>query len=176
MVIYYITLWRLALSINSRCSSDELLLTIACHPVTCAASTSVTCAASTSVSCAASRPLDWPAFVSLVACQCNGHSQCDASGTCIRCANNTTGQHCQTCAPGYHGNPANGGFCRSKFTAFSLPTVLTLAWLSQARLYQVVSSNRTCHAIQGVYPHYVAFGHFCFVAGYLTVAPVLSFL
>ncbi|XP_065222037.1 basement membrane-specific heparan sulfate proteoglycan core protein isoform X4 [Planococcus citri] len=47
-------------------------------------------------------------------CNCFGHSQdCDAdTGTCLNCANFTTGPDCGTCQPGYTGNPKSGEACR----------------------------------------------------------------
>ncbi|XP_075229000.1 laminin subunit alpha [Lycorma delicatula] len=45
-----------------------------------------------------------------VPCQCNGHSTtCDkVTGVCIDCKNNTTGEHCEFCNTGYHGNATLG--------------------------------------------------------------------
>lgn len=48
------------------------------------------------------------------ACQCNGHSMCVNGSVCEQCRNLTTGPHCQTCMPGYHGDPTNGGKCQGK--------------------------------------------------------------
>uniref|UniRef100_A0A8D2L172 Laminin subunit alpha-1 n=1 Tax=Varanus komodoensis TaxID=61221 RepID=A0A8D2L172_VARKO len=38
-------------------------------------------------------------------CQCNNHSDsCDPdTGTCLECRDNTAGEHCSVCAPGYYG-------------------------------------------------------------------------
>ncbi|KAK0396587.1 hypothetical protein QR680_001776 [Steinernema hermaphroditum] len=44
-------------------------------------------------------------------CQCNGHSTCDAKGKC-NCGHNTIGPNCGTCAPGFFGEPENGGQCK----------------------------------------------------------------
>ncbi|RWS24454.1 hypothetical protein B4U80_04898, partial [Leptotrombidium deliense] len=47
-------------------------------------------------------------------CNCNGHSNCrDAQSLniCIKCHNNTQGDHCQNCRPFFVGNPVNGGKC-----------------------------------------------------------------
>uniref|UniRef100_A0A674NJ52 Attractin like 1 n=1 Tax=Takifugu rubripes TaxID=31033 RepID=A0A674NJ52_TAKRU len=49
----------------------------------------------------------------LAACQCNGHSTCVNSSVCEQCRNLTTGPNCQTCMPGYHGDPTNGGKCQA---------------------------------------------------------------
>ncbi|KAG9338329.1 hypothetical protein JZ751_025885, partial [Albula glossodonta] len=46
-------------------------------------------------------------------CQCNGHSTCVNGSICDQCRNLTTGQQCQTCMPGYHGDPTNGGKCQA---------------------------------------------------------------
>ncbi|MEQ2174720.1 hypothetical protein GOODEAATRI_010737, partial [Goodea atripinnis] len=45
-------------------------------------------------------------------CQCNGHSTCVNGSVCEQCRNLTTGPHCETCMPGYHGDPTNGGKCQ----------------------------------------------------------------
>lgn len=50
----------------------------------------------------------------LPACQCNGHSTCVNSSVCEQCRNLTTGLHCETCLPGYHGDPTNGGKCQGE--------------------------------------------------------------
>ncbi|XP_015258513.1 PREDICTED: laminin subunit alpha-1-like, partial [Cyprinodon variegatus] len=39
-------------------------------------------------------------------CECNSHStQCDISGVCEGCTNNTAGPHCDQCLPGFYGDP-----------------------------------------------------------------------
>ncbi|VVC44657.1 Hypothetical protein CINCED_3A025090 [Cinara cedri] len=45
-----------------------------------------------------------------VPCQCNGHSStCDKiTGICNTCKHNTTGDHCEKCIVGYHGNATVG--------------------------------------------------------------------
>eukprot|EP00102_Acyrthosiphon_pisum_P016424 XP_008187385.2 PREDICTED: laminin subunit alpha [Acyrthosiphon pisum] len=45
-----------------------------------------------------------------VPCQCNGHSNtCDkATGICNNCKHSTTGDHCEKCIIGYHGNASIG--------------------------------------------------------------------
>ncbi|CAB3400218.1 unnamed protein product [Caenorhabditis bovis] len=59
-------------------------------------------------------------FIECPACQCNGHSTCVTSvgsfppvtvEKCQECKHNTTGQHCEKCAPGYFGDSRNGGIC-----------------------------------------------------------------
>ncbi|XP_026322892.1 attractin [Hyposmocoma kahamanoa] len=51
-------------------------------------------------------------FTKCPACQCNGHSYCDAQARCMQpCAGRTVGDHCEACAPGHWGNPLNGGVC-----------------------------------------------------------------
>ena len=52
--------------------------------------------------------------VSSAACQCNGHSTCVNGSVCEQCRNLTTGPNCQTCMPGYHGDPTNGGKCQGE--------------------------------------------------------------
>lgn len=51
---------------------------------------------------------------SLPACQCNGHSRCVNGSVCEHCGNLTAGTHCQSCMPGYYGDPTNGGKCNGK--------------------------------------------------------------
>ncbi|XP_053720567.1 attractin-like protein 1 isoform X1 [Synchiropus splendidus] len=55
---------------------------------------------------------EW-AFIECPACQCNGHSTCVNGSVCEQCHNLTTGPHCQSCMPGYHGDPTNGGKCQA---------------------------------------------------------------
>ncbi|XP_052771601.1 attractin-like protein 1 isoform X2 [Mya arenaria] len=51
-------------------------------------------------------------FIECPLCQCNGHSSCtNVSDQCDACQNLTTGDHCEQCIQGYHGNPRNGGNC-----------------------------------------------------------------
>uniref|UniRef100_A0AAR2J9J2 Attractin-like 1a n=1 Tax=Pygocentrus nattereri TaxID=42514 RepID=A0AAR2J9J2_PYGNA len=52
-------------------------------------------------------------FIQCPVCQCNGHSTCVNGSLCVQCLNFTTGQKCQTCLPGYYGDPTNGGTCRA---------------------------------------------------------------
>lgn len=57
-------------------------------------------------------------FLDCPACQCNGHSNCTegtnhlGKATCSLCQNNTTGKHCEVCAPKFFGDPRNGGVCQ----------------------------------------------------------------
>ncbi|KAG7462757.1 hypothetical protein MATL_G00188100 [Megalops atlanticus] len=62
--------------------------------------------------CPRERGYEW-AFINCPACQCNGHSICVNGSVCEHCRNLTTGQHCQTCMPGYYGDPTNGGRCQA---------------------------------------------------------------
>uniref|UniRef100_A0A0N5C9V4 Attractin n=1 Tax=Strongyloides papillosus TaxID=174720 RepID=A0A0N5C9V4_STREA len=67
-------------------------------------------------------------------CQCNGHSKCEnnsivikkhlplssnlptlstiSQGKCGECSNQTIGDHCERCAPGFYGDARNGGTCQ----------------------------------------------------------------
>ncbi|KAG9461822.1 hypothetical protein GDO78_015646, partial [Eleutherodactylus coqui] len=60
--------------------------------------------------CPRDKNYEW-SFIHCPACQCNGHSTCINNNVCEQCKNLTTGKHCETCMPGYHGNPTNGGEC-----------------------------------------------------------------
>lgn len=51
-------------------------------------------------------------FITCPACQCNGHSKCINESICEKCENLTSGKNCDTCIPGYKGNPINGGSCQ----------------------------------------------------------------
>uniref|UniRef100_A0A8C6TGZ4 Attractin-like 1b n=1 Tax=Neogobius melanostomus TaxID=47308 RepID=A0A8C6TGZ4_9GOBI len=62
--------------------------------------------------CPKDKGFEW-AFIHCPACQCNGHSTCVNSSVCEQCRNLTTGPQCQTCMPGYHGDPTNGGKCQA---------------------------------------------------------------
>ncbi|XP_038159063.1 attractin-like protein 1 isoform X1 [Cyprinodon tularosa] len=62
--------------------------------------------------CSSDRGYNW-AFIECPACQCNGHSRCVNSSVCEHCGNLTAGTHCQTCMPGYYGDPTNGGKCNA---------------------------------------------------------------
>ncbi|XP_041829617.1 attractin-like protein 1 [Melanotaenia boesemani] len=63
-------------------------------------------------SCPKDKGFEW-AFIHCPACQCNGHSTCVNGSVCEQCHNLTTGPHCETCMPGYHGDPTNGGKCQA---------------------------------------------------------------
>uniref|UniRef100_A0A8C6M6V0 Attractin-like 1b n=1 Tax=Nothobranchius furzeri TaxID=105023 RepID=A0A8C6M6V0_NOTFU len=63
-------------------------------------------------SCPKDKGFEW-AFIHCPACQCNGHSTCVNGSVCEQCRNLTTGLHCETCMPGYHGDPTNGGKCQA---------------------------------------------------------------
>ncbi|KAM9817295.1 attractin-like protein 1 [Neosynchiropus ocellatus] len=62
--------------------------------------------------CPKDKGYEW-AFIQCPACQCNGHSTCVNGSVCEQCHNLTTGPHCQSCMPGYHGDPTNGGKCQA---------------------------------------------------------------
>lgn len=57
-------------------------------------------------------------FVLIAACQCNGHSSCINGNVCDQCKNLTTGKQCETCMPGYYGDPTNGGQCTGNIEEF----------------------------------------------------------
>lgn len=58
-------------------------------------------------------PADRWYFTDCPLCQCNGHSTCEeATQLCNQpCLHLTEGNHCESCTPGYFGNPVNGGVC-----------------------------------------------------------------
>ncbi|XP_026560619.1 attractin-like protein 1 [Pseudonaja textilis] len=60
--------------------------------------------------CAKEKNYEW-SFIQCPACQCNGHSTCINGNVCDQCKNLTTGKQCETCMPGYYGDPTNGGQC-----------------------------------------------------------------
>ncbi|KAI3362823.1 hypothetical protein L3Q82_001869 [Scortum barcoo] len=62
--------------------------------------------------CSSDRGYNW-AFIQCPACQCNGHSRCVNGSVCEHCGNLTAGTHCQSCMPGYYGDPINGGKCNA---------------------------------------------------------------
>ncbi|KAL0964523.1 hypothetical protein UPYG_G00325100 [Umbra pygmaea] len=62
--------------------------------------------------CPREKGFHW-AYIQCPACQCNGHSTCVNGRACEQCRNLTTGPQCQTCMPGYHGDPTNGGKCHA---------------------------------------------------------------
>uniref|UniRef100_A0A669BQL6 Attractin like 1 n=1 Tax=Oreochromis niloticus TaxID=8128 RepID=A0A669BQL6_ORENI len=62
--------------------------------------------------CSSDRGYNW-AFIQCPACQCNGHSRCVNGSVCEHCGNLTAGTHCQSCMPGYYGDPTNGGKCNA---------------------------------------------------------------
>ena len=47
-------------------------------------------------------------------CQCSGRSEtCNReTGRCINCRENTAGDNCHICAPGFYGDPSTGGGCK----------------------------------------------------------------
>uniref|UniRef100_A0A674JWL0 Attractin-like protein 1 n=1 Tax=Terrapene triunguis TaxID=2587831 RepID=A0A674JWL0_9SAUR len=60
--------------------------------------------------CPKEKNYEW-SFIHCPACQCNGHSTCINGNICDQCKNLTTGKQCETCMPGYYGDPTNGGQC-----------------------------------------------------------------
>ncbi|MFT7800605.1 multiple epidermal growth factor-like domains protein 8 [Arapaima gigas] len=79
-----------------------------------------------------------------VPCQCNGHGDplqgyChNQTGLCY-CTHNTQGPHCDSCLPGYYGDPRNNGTCfrqcqgrsvlLSSSSSLSMPLSSSLGWL-----------------------------------------------
>lgn len=53
----------------------------------------------------------------IFSCQCNGHSTCPTNSSDCRqpCDGPATGANCESCEPGYWGDPVNGGTCQRKF-------------------------------------------------------------
>ena len=71
-------------------------------------------------------------------CGCNEHCLCatGADSGSLTCLNHTTGNHCESCLPGYYGNAVNGGVCHSCFDACNNQTAECSAQLN-------VSTNAT---------------------------------
>uniref|UniRef100_A0A2A4KAL1 CUB domain-containing protein n=1 Tax=Heliothis virescens TaxID=7102 RepID=A0A2A4KAL1_HELVI len=104
-------------------SSEDIRSVAAAGPCSAPCSTFQTCANCTAEECiwcaSAGRCVDKNAygaswhFTACPACQCNGHSVCDAQARCMQpCAGRTVGEHCDVCAAGHWGNPLNGGVCQ----------------------------------------------------------------
>ena len=58
--------------------------------------------------------LGWAGANCSIDCGCNFHAACvneSTFGICNNCQNNTIGSTCNQCAPGYWGNPLQGGSC-----------------------------------------------------------------
>ncbi|XP_052778102.1 laminin subunit alpha-like [Mya arenaria] len=57
------------------------------------------------------RARNYPFLGTCVPCDCNGHADsCDLStGVCIDCHDNTMGDHCEQCLPGYYDDPYRSG-------------------------------------------------------------------
>ncbi|XP_019220014.1 multiple epidermal growth factor-like domains protein 8 [Oreochromis niloticus] len=82
---------------------------------------------------------------SCVPCECNGHGDplqgyChNQTGQCY-CTHNTQGPHCESCLPGYYGDPRNNGTCYrqcqgrsvllSSTSSTTIPLSSSLGWLS----------------------------------------------
>lgn len=80
-----------------------------------------------------------------VQCECNGHGDplrgyChNQTGQCY-CTHNTQGQHCESCLPGYYGDPRNNGTCYrqcqgrsvllSSTSSSAIPLSSSLGWRS----------------------------------------------
>ncbi|XP_073210368.1 attractin-like protein 1 isoform X4 [Lepidochelys kempii] len=60
--------------------------------------------------CPKEKNYEW-SFIHCPPCQCNGHSTCISGNICDQCKNLTAGKQCETCMPGYYGDPTNGGQC-----------------------------------------------------------------
>ncbi|XP_056439932.1 laminin subunit alpha-1 [Gadus chalcogrammus] len=55
-------------------------------------------------------------------CECNDHAaQCDINGVCLGCSHNTTGPLCDSCRPGYYGDPTLGTSEDCQLCACPLP-------------------------------------------------------
>ncbi|XP_041479561.1 basement membrane-specific heparan sulfate proteoglycan core protein-like [Lytechinus variegatus] len=57
-------------------------------------------------------------------CECNGHStDCHPeTGECRNCQDNTYGRFCDQCAPGFYGNPSQGGRCLPCTCPLAIPS------------------------------------------------------
>uniref|UniRef100_A0A8C5CA55 Laminin subunit alpha 1 n=1 Tax=Gadus morhua TaxID=8049 RepID=A0A8C5CA55_GADMO len=55
-------------------------------------------------------------------CECNDHAaECDINGVCLGCSHNTTGPLCDSCRPGYYGDPTLGTSEDCQLCACPLP-------------------------------------------------------
>ncbi|XP_078507442.1 multiple epidermal growth factor-like domains protein 8 isoform X2 [Lissotriton helveticus] len=79
-------------------------------------------------------------------CACNGHGLaslgfCDVdSGVCY-CTDNTEGEHCDRCIPGYYGDPRNEGTCYRECDGRSLLTNISSSALGSLRASGVPGSG-----------------------------------
>lgn len=80
-----------------------------------------------------------------IPCECNGHGDSlrgychNQTGQCY-CTHNTQGPHCESCLPGYYGDPRNNGTCYrqcqgrsvllSSTTSTTIPLSSSLGWRS----------------------------------------------
>lgn len=87
----------------------------------------------------------------VLACQCNGHSNCTtrrsmqewiSDQSCTQCAHNTTGDHCQYCAEGFYGDPRNGGHCEGYYFPFDLRVDFLVCFLHIWKYHSY--ENRRC--------------------------------
>ncbi|CAF1272511.1 unnamed protein product [Adineta steineri] len=85
-----------------------------------------------------------------VPCQCNGQSDiCDVeTGHCLACQNHTMGTYCETCIPGYNGDPVQNISCR--ICSCPLP-VESNNFASTCEMNVTTGDTTRCFCQQGYY-------------------------